>query len=71
MEVKKRIVSELLENLILEFPESSHEFLIKKEYFMYEVMMRRARLFPLLTYSFLNMSRRNLRGKNIEAMMEG
>jgi len=71
VEVKKRIVSELLENLILEFPESSHEFLIKKEYFMYEVMMRRAKLFPLLTYSFLNMSRRNLRIKNMEAMMEG
>jgi tRNA A-37 threonylcarbamoyl transferase component Bud32 len=71
VEVKKRIVSELLENLILEFPESSHEFLIKKEYFMYEVMMRRAKLFPPLTYSFLNMSRRNLRRKNIETMMDG
>jgi tRNA A-37 threonylcarbamoyl transferase component Bud32/predicted nucleotidyltransferase len=71
VEVKKRIVSELLGNLILEFPESSHEFLIKKEYFMYEVMMRRAKLFPPLTYSFLNMSRRNLRRRNMEAMMEG
>ncbi len=71
VEVKKRIVSELLENLILEFPESSHEFLIKKEFFMYEVMMRRARLFPPLTYSFLNMSKRNLRRKNMEAMMRG
>ncbi len=71
VEVKKRIVSELLENLILEFPESSHEFLIKKEYFMYEVLMRRARLFPPLTYSFLNMSRRDFRGKNMEAMMVG
>jgi len=71
VKIKKRIVSELLKNLILEFPESSHEFLIKKEYFMYEVMMRRARLFPSLTYSFLNMSRRNLRRKNMEAIMEG
>jgi tRNA A-37 threonylcarbamoyl transferase component Bud32 len=71
VKIKKRIVSELLKNLILEFPESSHEFLIKKEYFMYEVMMRRARLFPSLTYSFLNMSRRNLRRKNMEAIMDG
>jgi tRNA A-37 threonylcarbamoyl transferase component Bud32 len=71
VEVKKRIVSELLENLILEFPESSHEFLIKNEYFMYEVMMRRAKLFPPLTYSFLNMSRRNIKKRNMEAMMEG
>ncbi len=70
VKIKKRIVTELLENLILEFPESSHEFLIKNEYFMYEVMMRRARLFPPLTYSFLNMSRRNFR-KNMEEMMDG
>ncbi|MQY62525.1 hypothetical protein GH146_04490 [archaeon] len=71
LKIKKRTVSELLENLILEFPESSHEFLIKKEYFMYEVMMRRARVFPPLTYSFLNMSRGNLGRKNVEAIMEG
>ncbi len=71
VKIKKRTVSELLENLILEFPESSHEFLIKKEYFMYEVMMRRARVFPLLTYSFLNMSRGTLGRKNVEAIMEG
>jgi tRNA A-37 threonylcarbamoyl transferase component Bud32 len=71
VKIKKRIVAELLMNLILEFPESSHEFLIKKEYFMYEVMMRRARLFPSLTYSFLNMSRRNLRRKNVETIMDG
>jgi tRNA A-37 threonylcarbamoyl transferase component Bud32 len=71
VKTKKRTILELLENLILEFPESSHEFLIKKEYFMYEVMMRRARLFPSLTYSFLNMSRRNLRRKNMKAIMDG
>jgi tRNA A-37 threonylcarbamoyl transferase component Bud32 len=71
VETKKRIVLELLENLILEFPESSHELLIKKEYFMYEVMMRRARLFPSLTYSFLNMSRKNVRRKNMEKIMDG
>ena len=71
VKLKKRIISELLENLILEFPESSHEFLIKPEYFIYEIMMRKARLFPPVTYSFLNMSGRNLRRKNMEAMMEG
>jgi tRNA A-37 threonylcarbamoyl transferase component Bud32 len=71
VEVKKRIICELLENLVLEFPESSRDFLIKREYFMYEVMIRRARLFPLLTYSFLNMLRKDLERKNVEAMMGG
>jgi hypothetical protein len=68
VKTKKRIVSELLKNLILEFPESSHEFLIEKEYFMYEVMMRRARLFPSLTYSFLNMLRKSLRRKMLRRL---
>jgi tRNA A-37 threonylcarbamoyl transferase component Bud32 len=71
VKMKKRIVSELLENIVLEFPELSGEFLIKAEYFMYEVMMQRARLFPLITYSFLNMLRKNLRRKNVESMMKG
>ena len=71
VKLKKRTVLELLENLILEFPESSHEFLIKKEYFMYEVMMRKARVFPPITYSFLNMTKGNLRRKNVETIMEG
>ena len=71
VKMKRRIVSELLGNIVLEFPELSSEFLIKAEYFMYEVMMQRARLFPLVTYTFLNMLRKNFRRKNVESMMEG
>ena len=71
VKMKKRTVSELLENLVLEFPELSNEFLIKAEYFTYEAMMQRARLFPLMTYAFLNMLRKDLRRKNVESMMKG
>ena len=71
VKTKKRIVLELLENLILEFPESSYEFLIKKEYFMFEVMMRRNKLLPSLIYRFLNMSRKKIRKQNMEAIMDG
>lgn len=71
VKMKRRIVSELLENIVLEFPELSSEFLIKAEYFMYEVMMQRARLFPLITYTFLNMLRKDLRRKNVGSMMKG
>ncbi len=71
VKMKKRTVSELLENLVLEFPELSNEFLIKTEYFMYEAMMQRARLLPLMTYTFLNMLRKNLRRKNVESIMKG
>ena len=69
--MKKRIASELLENLVSEFPELSGEFLIKAEYFLYELMAQRARLFPIITYTFLNMLRRNVRRKNVDSMMKG
>jgi len=71
LKIKKRTILELLENLILEFPESSHEFLIKKEYFTYKAMMRRARVFHPLTYSFLNMTKGNLGQKNMDTIMDG
>ncbi len=58
--VKRRIVLELLENIVLEFPELSSEFLIKAEYFLYEAMMQKVRLFPPITYSFFGLSRKNL-----------
>jgi len=68
---KKRIVWELLENIVLEFPELSHELLIQTEYFMYETMKRRAQLFPPITHSFLNMLRKGVKRKNVEKMMSG
>lgn len=71
LKIKKRTISELLENLILEFPESSHELLIKKEYFMYEVMLRRAKLFPPLAYSYLNMTKGTIGEKNVKKIMQG
>jgi len=69
--LKRRIVYELLENIVLESPELSHELLIRAEYFMYEAMTRRARLFPPVTYTFLNMLRRGLRKRNTQLMMDG
>lgn len=48
VKLKKRLVSELLENLVLDFPTLSQEFYIKPEYFMYQALLSRARLFPLM-----------------------
>jgi len=69
--LKERIIWELLEALVLEFPELSHELVIKPEYFMYETLMQRARLFPPVTYRFLNMLRNDLKKKNVEIIMKG
>ena len=70
LKLKKRVIWELLENLVREYPEMSHELVIKPKYFMYEDMRRKARLFPLITYSFLNALRSDLRKQNTELMMQ-
>lgn len=69
--IKRRIILELLETIIFEFPELSQELLIKPEYFICETLMQRARLFPPITYSYLNMLRADLKERNIERMMRG
>lgn len=71
VKMKKRFVLALLGNIILQYPELSMELLIKPEYFMYEVIRRRARLFPPLMYSFLNIFRRKVKKQNIDFIMNG
>ena len=42
--LKKRLILELLENLVVNFPELSHRIQIKPQYFMYEVFSNRIRV---------------------------
>ena len=48
--LKKRLILELLKNLVLEFPDLSDRLRIKPEYFMYEAMLNRVRVFPPLAF---------------------
>ncbi|MCW4009459.1 MAG: hypothetical protein NWF05_02415 [Candidatus Bathyarchaeota archaeon] len=48
--LKTRLILELLENIVLSYPELSHNLRIKPEYFMYEVMLNRVRVFPPMAY---------------------
>jgi tRNA A-37 threonylcarbamoyl transferase component Bud32 len=48
--LKSRLILELLENMIFSYPELSHSLRIKPEYFMYEVMLSRVRVFPPMAY---------------------
>lgn len=48
--LKRRLVLELLENMVLSYPEFSYSMRIKPEYFMYEVMLSRIRVFPPMAY---------------------
>jgi len=69
--LKRRIIWELLENIVLGFPESSHELIAKPEYFLYESILRRSKLFPPVTFRFLNMLRNDVKERNVRQMMHG
>jgi tRNA A-37 threonylcarbamoyl transferase component Bud32 len=69
--LKRRIIWELLENIVLGFPESSHELIVKPEYFLYETIMQRSKLFPPITFRFLNMLRNDVKERNVKRMMYG
>lgn len=55
--LKKRLILELLQNLVLDFPELSYEFHVKPEYFMYKALQSRVRLFPPMHDSLLNLAK--------------
>jgi tRNA A-37 threonylcarbamoyl transferase component Bud32 len=52
--LKRRLILELMENLVLSYPELSYQIRVKPEYFMYEVMVSRVRVFPPMAYGTAN-----------------
>lgn len=54
IKLKRRLILELLENIVLDFPDLSSQFQIEPEYFMYEAMLSRVRLFPPMIHSIQN-----------------
>ena len=69
--LKKRLILELLENLVLSFPELSYRIHIKPQYFMYEVILNRVRVFPPLTYGISNFMHGNVHKKEIDSVLCG
>ncbi|MGB9914615.1 MAG: lipopolysaccharide kinase InaA family protein [Candidatus Bathyarchaeales archaeon] len=69
--LKKRLILELLENLVQTFPELSHNFQIKPEYFLYEVMLNRIRIFPPLSYSHSKFMSETASKRELELVFHG
>jgi tRNA A-37 threonylcarbamoyl transferase component Bud32 len=67
VKLKKRLIVELLGNLVLALPDLSCELRLKPEYFMYETMLSRARLFPPMTSYVLNF----VQGKDAGVVLSG
>jgi tRNA A-37 threonylcarbamoyl transferase component Bud32 len=56
VELKQRLVTELLENLVINFPELALRIKILPQYFVYEVFSSRIRVFPLLNYDLADLT---------------
>jgi tRNA A-37 threonylcarbamoyl transferase component Bud32 len=71
VKLKKRLVVELLQSLVSDFPELSYELFIKPEYFMYETMLTRGRLFPPTMYALTNLLGKNESKMSVECSLHG
>ncbi|MBN1358907.1 hypothetical protein JW988_09095 [Candidatus Bathyarchaeota archaeon] len=69
--LKKRLILELLENLVLSFPDLAHQLHIKPKYFMYEVMLNRVRIFPPLAYGTSNFMNDAAPKEEVEVVFHG
>jgi tRNA A-37 threonylcarbamoyl transferase component Bud32 len=71
VKLKKRLTLELLENLVLDFPELSYELRIRAEYFMYGTIQSRVRLFPSMIYVLTDLMNEENRERNTSHMLRG
>jgi Kae1-associated kinase Bud32 len=71
VKLKKRLILELLQRLILDFPELSYLFYIEPEYFMYEAMLDRARLYPPMMYTMASLTGKGVTREKIETVLCG
>ncbi len=71
VQTKKRLVTEILDNLVLEYPEMSHEFMVKPEYFMFEAMARKVSLYPPMACRFLMSLEGDSKAQNLQSMKKG
>ncbi len=69
--LKKRLILELLENLILSYPELSYHMRVKPEYFMYAVVLNRVRVFPPMAYGASHFLFREANSKKVERVLDG
>lgn len=71
VKLKKRLTCEILENLVLDYPELSYELCIKPEYFVYGTVLSRARLFPPMAYSLWIFMRKQGKARGSSSLFYG
>jgi len=71
VKLKKRLVAELLQSLVMDFPELSYELRIKPEFFMYETLLIRGRLFPPTMYALTSLLGKKEGAMSVECSLNG
>jgi Kae1-associated kinase Bud32 len=71
VQLKKRLIREILENLVLDFPELSYNIHIKPEYFLYETLLTRTRLFPLMMPDLIEFMHKDKKAANVSCVAPG
>jgi len=71
LKVKGRVVEEEIEDLVLEYGELARGLEIRPEYFPLSRMKKRAKVYPPIRYSYVNLFRGDLREKNMRTILEG
>lgn len=71
IKVKKRFTEEELQDLVIEYEELARGLVIKPEYLILARMKKRARGYPPLRYSYMQMLKDELRDKNMQAILAG
>jgi tRNA A-37 threonylcarbamoyl transferase component Bud32/predicted nucleotidyltransferase len=71
VKAKERFVIESLESLVTSYPKISRELRIKPEFFVFDKMERRSRIYPPVAYSYQKMLVEDLRKANLASIMEG
>jgi len=70
LKVKRRVVEEEIEDLVLEYGELARGLEIRPEYFPLSRMKKRAKVYPPIRYSYVNLFRDDLREKNMRTILE-
>ena len=71
IEIKKRFTEEDLKDLVIEYGDLSRVLIIYPEYLVLARMEKRARAYPPLKYSYINMLRKDLRRENMRIIIAG
>ena len=71
IDIKKRFVEEDLKDLVIEYGDLSRVLIIHPEYLVLARMEKRARAYPPLRYSYINMLRKDLRKENMQIILTG